>query len=334
MLAEAAILEGEWTPTPSDPGTVQEWAERWLAGAHHLAPRTARNTRIALAKHVIPALGDILVPDLTRQQVEDWVATLIQRGYAPDTIRLAVSSLRGALTAAERAGVATRRPADRLGLPRPRKRELNVLSPEEVDHLCAVLPTDQDRLVVLLATYCGLRAGEIAGLTVERVDISTRRLTVVEAMSEVDGELVRKAPKTNRVRTVPIPEVVVPILVAVLSSRPADAGAPLFEGGEGKPWRYASWYRHHFRPAVQQIGRGELRFHDLRHTYASWLIRSGVHPHTVMTLLGHSSITVTMNVYGHLMPDSASDAAARLDALANEARECGKGTIRARKKTS
>ena len=216
------------------------------------------------------------MPDLTRQRVEGWVRDLITQGYAPDSVRLAVAALRGALTAAERAGVVTQRPADRIGLPRPRRRDLVVLTPGDVERICAAMPCSQDRLVVLLAAYCGLRAGEIAGLTVGRIDLAGRCVTVAESVGDVDGTLVRRGTKTGRVRSVPIPETVASPLAAHLSTRPTDPDAPLMATADGGPWRYGSWYRHRFRPAVGAIDRPELRFHDLRHTYASWLKMSDV----------------------------------------------------------
>jgi integrase len=120
------------------------------------------------------------------------------------------------------------------------------------------------------------------------VDLDRRVLTVVEAVADVGGRLVAGTTKTGRTRTVPIPEGLVPLLRQQVEGKAATN--LVFEGPRGGPWRHSWFYPRYFRPACERIGRPDLRFHDLRHTYASWLLGQGIHPRTAMELLGHSSI--------------------------------------------
>ena len=135
-----------------------------------------------------------------------------------------------------------------------------------------------------------------------------RRVDVKASASEAYGELQLVATKTYERRTVPIPR----SLIDELASQIAGGGPTDFvwESPHGGPFRYSNWFKRHFKPAVIRAGLpASTRFHDLRHSYAAMLIAQGAHPRAIMERMGHSTITVTLDTYGHLLPklDAALD---------------------------
>jgi len=127
--------------------------------------------------------------------------------------------------------------------------------------------------------------------------------------------------KTHADRTVRLPRFLREELAAYLADRPRDPNAFLFTAPRGGPLRHHNFYQRLFCPALPRAGLPEqIRFHDLRHTCAALLIAQGAHPKAIQAHLGHSSIQVTMDRYGHLFPDALEHLADRLDAVRTQAR--------------
>jgi len=131
------------------------------------------------------------------------------------------------------------------------------------------------------------------------------------------------SPKNNQGRTVKIPRFVAELLAPLID--PKHPGELLFHSPTGGPLRHSQFHTRVFRPAVASAAGlpAGLRFHDLRHSCAALLIAQGAHPRAIMKHLGHSSIAITMEVYGHLFPDEEDALADRLEALRERARENG-----------
>jgi integrase len=162
----------------------------------------------------------------------------------------------------------------------------------------------QDQLLVIFAAFSGFRASECGGLQVRDVNFLERKITIRRALTEVHGRPELNSPKNGRTRTVPIPTFLVDLLSQHLAGRGVDGdpSAQVFVSPTGAIYRHSNFYKRVFKPTVQQLGRKGFRFHDLRHTYATLLISEGAHPRVVMERMGHSSIQITMNTYGHLFP--------------------------------
>jgi len=138
-------------------------------------------------------------------------------------------------------------------------------------------------------------------------------VTVRESVSNVNGHLLVVAPKNGRTRTVPLAKFLIGPLVDQGAGRAQDDF--LFGPGD-RPSRHGNFYRRHFKPAVRRALPNELsdlRFHDLRHTCASLLIHEGMHVVAVSRFLGHSSIQITVDRYGHLFPDEQGRLADAMD---------------------
>jgi integrase len=174
-------------------------------------------------------------------------------------------------------------------------------------------------LLVRLAAYTGLRAGELGALRTCRLDLLRRRVEVTESVSEVRGRLVSGPTKTYQNCSVPIPRFLCEEIALELAGKgPSEL---VFSAPEGGPLRHGNFYARHFKPALRRAGLSDaVRFHDLRRTFAGFCIAEGAHPRAIMERMGHSSITVTLNTYGHLLPGLEERVTEALDARAREAR--------------
>ena len=174
------------------------------------------------------------------------------------------------------------------------------------------------RPMVLLAGYCGMRFSEIAGLRVRNVDLLRRQVRVSETAVEVNGETHFGPPKSRAAaRAIAMPKFVAAALETYLATCGAGPDDLVFRTPSGQPVGRSNWRNRVWTHAVEKAGLSYLRFHDLRHTHAALLIAQGEHPKVIQTRLGHSSISVTLDTYGHLFDGMDEAAAMRLDDLRN-----------------
>ena len=267
-------------------------------------------------------IGRISISRLTPESLRRLMAELTAAGYASETVAKTMRWVRLTLNQA----VSDRRllssPASGIRLPKPRRSDMRLLNPLEVVLLADALP-DRYRSLPLVAAYTGLRWGELAGLRVADIDMLRRRMTVRSALIEATGEVPRLGtPKSAASeRTISLPKTVIETLALHLQEHPpvdgmvwtTERGAYLRRGSFSRIWR---------RGVAASVGQ-PCRVHDLRHTHAAWLIAAGEHPKIIQTRLGHSSIQVTMDRYGHLMEGLDDRTADRLDAIAEFSRGPG-----------
>ncbi len=333
VRAEAEQIEGAWEPTPDNPGTVAEWGEKWLAGAHHLKPKTVAGHIQMLHKHVLPKWGNVPITSVTKAGIREWVSDLITGGCKPDVIRCSVDALRLSCKAALEAGIISTDPVIGISLPRRPKREMHPLTIEQIEALAEAISHPELKpggngarvgrserpdlgLAVRLAAYTGLRAGELWAIRRKHVDLDHRIIRVMESVTEVGGELIFGSTKTGANRAVTWPASLDEAIANHLATRPDDPDALVFVSTTDTPMRHSGFMKRSFKPALERAGLPQgTRFHDLRHTHASLLIAMGAHPKAIQERLGHSSITITLNIYGHLFPGLGDELAQGLDTL-------------------
>jgi hypothetical protein len=164
--------------------------------------------------------------------------------------------------------------------------------------------------------YTGLRWGEAVALRVRDVDLARRRLDVRRAFVDLGGQLVEGKPKTHQSRTVPLPEALCDELHALVAD--LDRDALVFTAPEGGPLRAGNFRQRVWTSAVRAAGLDLFTIHGLRHTAASLYISACTPPKVVQRILGHASVVMTMDLYGHLYPDEMDTLAARLNEVASE----------------
>lgn len=257
--------------------------------------------------HLKPRWAEVPIGAIRRNDIKAWVVQLRKQGLAPETVKRCVHLLSASLNAAVDEQVIDSNPAARLKLPGGEQAQERYLERSEYEAIRANLPTTRDQFIADLLVYTGLRWGELAGHHRNRLDLASGQLRVVETYDEKNG-LVKPYPKGRSVRDVPL----LPGLVDELSALTYEAStcpaphkighcrAPLtLTSAEGGVLRNSNWAARVWRPAVEASDVGHVRVHDLRHTYASWLLQGGRTLAEVGKLLGHVS-PVTTQRYAHL----------------------------------
>lgn len=195
-------------------------------------------------------------------------------------------------------------PCDRVHPPKVTTRKMAVLDWEQAVAL-AEAHADRYRALIYLALDSGMRWGELTGLRRDQVDVRRRKVRVTEQLVELAGYTrVRREPKTSAgIRSITISATTAAILARHLEQYVEEDGdALVFTNGAGSPISHSSFHAHHFSRALERAGV-RCRFHDLRHTSVALAIAAGAQPKAIQARMGHSSITVTLDRYGHLFPE-------------------------------
>ena len=308
--AATAAEVGAKNERPSSDLSWSEWEARWTPG-RSVAAATKLEDGKRIEKHVRPRWGEVKLEDISRSEVQSWASELAASGLSPSTTRKIVGVLSASMRAALRLDVIAVNPCTDIELPRIPPSPEHWLTDEEVDALRGTLDESQ-RFCFELLLGTGLRWGEAVGLHWSHVDLDRRQIEVLWSFDRKSKTM--KPPKSHQRRTVPIGDTLVEMLGARLDERgwgsPPDLpyldmkrpahGLVLATPG-GTPPNGTS-----FALAVAAAGKsafvgegerrrrvGNVRPHDLRHTFASRLVQRGINIQAVSNLLGHSSLTVT-----------------------------------------
>ena len=266
--------------------------------------------------HVLPNFGDMPLQSIQPAHVREWIAELETKGLAPTTISKVYQVLHRAFTVAVTEDRIGRTPCRGVVLSTNRSAERRYLSAEEVNELSAKVDPRFTALV-LTAAYTGARFGELAALRVKHFDPLRRTLRIEETLTEVSGHVEFGPTKTRASRRkVTVPRFLVEEIVAHMKAFP-DPSQLMFTAPEGGPLRRTNFRRRIWLPAVEASVGPPCTFHDLRHTHAALLIAEGAHSKVIQERLGHGSIRVTLDTYGHLFDGLDEAAADALDDLFN-----------------
>lgn len=305
-----AVVTGAYVHPSAGQQTFRDYAEHWRVIQVH-RPSTAAYTETMLRRHAYPVLGATPLAKLQPSDVQAWVKSLSST-LAPSTIGIVHGVVSGILRSAVRDRRIVGNPCEGTKLPKVQRAQVAPLSIAEVQRLTEAMP-GRYRALVTLAAGTGMRQGECLGLTVDRVDFLRRELRVDrQLVTPPKGAPSFGPPKTSAsVRTIPLPAAVVDALAVHLAGHPADE--LVFTTEDGGPIRRPGFSRV-WRPAATCAGLSTDRtFHDLRHFYASLLIRHGESVKTVQARLGHASAAETLDTYSHLWPDSDDRTRAAVD---------------------
>jgi integrase len=322
-------VEKEWLPTiRSSPGRKKTTVELYAT---------------VLTAYVLPRIGDKRLQQLTGRDLEKLYVVLRESGrvkkskddeqpggLGEHSLANIRSVLHRVLRDAVRSRLLPRSPADDvLEKPSHRKsdRTMTTWTAEQVRAFLKSVEGDRLYPLYVLVASTGMRRGEVCGLRWRDVDLEGGRLAVVNNLVLVDGRAVDSPPKTKTSRrAVTIPAPAVAVLTAWRDAQDAerdDAGDAWVDSGYVFTWQDGSPIRpdylsKDFRKAVKAAKLPKVRLHDLRHGYATVSLGLGVHPKVVADQLGHSSTDITMDIYSHVMPSVAQEAAERVgDALFN-----------------
>jgi integrase len=312
-------------------------AESWLATRGSLGGKTQANYRGIIEYRINPQFGDRQIGTITASEIVTWLNSLQSASenrspLSPGTARNILRVMRSVFATAVRDRKVAHNPAAELNnqeKPSYTPADRVPLTAVEVERLAQVFDeidadnnhTSNFGLLVRFAARSGMRAGELAGLTWSNVDLGKGEVHVRQSVSRVGTTDTLTPPKTRKSRrTIPLGS----SLTAMMKAEAARTGARFTPqayvfGAQADRTSPMTWsrdfYLPHFKAAAVQAGLAtSLRFHDLRHTCASLLIRAGIPIESVSAHLGHSSPAITWKVYAHLYADERQQRASLLDA--------------------
>ena len=271
---------------------------------------TQKHRRFMLKRHLLPQFGDRAVSDVTRQEIQAYVAHLTQAGYAPKSIDHIHDVLSAVLRTAVKWGHLQENPARGVDLPTLRcVRPKWALTTAQAAALVTALPP-LARTLVGLAILSGLRRGELFALRWKDIDERARSLTVREAI--YDGTF--STPKTEAgSRQIPLSENAHQVMVEwKAQAKKIDPEALVFATQLGTPISPNNVLRRSIFPACRQLGLPQATWLTFRRTYSSWSHDKGVPGKVVAQLMGHANVDTTLNVYTQVLDGSVRDAVEKI----------------------
>lgn len=298
---------------PSRPQTFAEFVEAWLERyAQRVRPATLASCRDSLRR--LAVFDAWQLETIRAADVEDHVFAVARQ--APRSAELMLDTLKMILRSAKERGQTVDEAILRIRPPRRERSEMRFLDWSEVEQLASETVEPYGNLV-RSACLTGLRQGELFALRDRAIDLA-RASVMVEAGAR-EGQIVATKTSAGR-RQVRLSGEAQRVLREQLLARVPNELGLVFPTPGGAVWRKDNFMARIFRPAVRRAQLAPLRFHDLRHTYAALMVAAGAHPKLLQAQLGHTSINVTLNTYGHLFPDAFADVGDALDRLVDAAR--------------
>ena len=314
----AAVVRGDYVDPAAGKVTFGQWFRRW-SEVQTWTDGTAETAMITLAS---VTFADVPMSRITELHVEAWMKAMTKpgpkrkKGLAASTRRTRYNYVRMAFLAAVKARVIRQDPTAGISPPRVAKSEgrIKLPTPMQVGAALQEAPDDFHGFVAVCA-FAGLRLGEAAGLQLGDVDFLRRTLSIQrQIQGQVNAKTVEVAPKYESVRTVYLPDDLVRVLAAHLEKCPPMGEERWLFSLNGYVYNRNS-AGNQWRRLRAKVGMEAFTLHDLRHFFASGLIADGCDVVTVQHALGHSSASITLNVYSHLWPkaeDRTRAAAANL----------------------
>ena len=300
--------------------------ERWFEDVlrHQVAPSTFSNYRAVTVKHIVPALGKKKISALMVTDVDRLLSSKIDSGLSTSTVRRIRAVLSQCLDQGIRWGVVSRNVASHSRAPRETRKEGRTLSPEQAKQFLAYLKGHRNEALYAVMLSTGLRRGEALGLMWKDLDRDSGVLQIRRQLKREGGTLVTADTKTSRSRrSVNLPPPMLKALLwherrqeterTALSTSWIDTGF-IFTSAVGTPIDPRNFYRE-FTKICRDAGMGDWHPHELRHSAASLMLAQGVKLQVVSQVLGHASIRMTADVYGHILDPDRQEAADAMGTL-------------------
>ena len=314
--------------------TVAEWVRLWFEtySKPSIREQTAYYYNNYIEKHIVPGIGSIRLYKLTTLQIQQFYNKLktsgrVQRyehielkdkGLSNRFIHGIHGVLRSALDQAMKERLITDNPAEGCKLPKIEKKEMKVLLPEQI----GAYLQEANRRGLLPAYYLeltsGLRRGELLALLWTDLDVEDMTISVTKQVNRINGELKVSQPKTsNSIRTIPIPKQAVDLLILEHEKHPDNPY--MFPSPKTGTMYDPDSFRHTHEKILAAAGIEHIRFHDLRHTFATLSLQNGVDVKTLSNTLGHYSAGFTLDTYTHATQRMKREAADTIGSVIDQA---------------
>jgi integrase len=307
--------------------TVQAHLQRWLTDIvkPSCSFKTYTTYRDLADKHIVPTFGPMLLLKVTTPAIQQFLNEKHEAGLSPKTVKHIRDCFRAAFNVAVNDwDLIPKNPAAKARPPDQVDRPMHVFDPAQARTFLRLVENHRLQALFSLAICLGPRQGEVLGIGWENLNLDSGLLTIDGALKRVEGKLIKgKTKKECSNRTIVLPAVTIAALrrhQTLQDQERAWAGTRWKETGYvfttkiGTPIErrnlLRTWYK-----IMAGSGLPRIRFHDLRHSAATLLFAQGVHPRTVMEILGHKDLNTTMRIYGHVLDQMKRDAAAKMDEL-------------------
>ena len=314
--------------------TVAEWVRLWFEtySKPSIREQTAYYYNNYIEKHIVPGIGSIRLDKLTTLQIQQFYNKLktsgrVQRyahielkdkGLSNRFIRGVHGVLNSALEQAVKERLITTNPAEGCKLPKIEKKEMKVLLPEQI----GAYLQEANKRGLLPAYYLeltsGLRRGELLVLLWTDLDVENMTISVTKQVNRINGQLKVSQPKTsNSIRTIPIPKQAVDLLILEHEKHPDSPY--MFPSPKTGTMYDPDSFRHIHEKILAAAGIEHIRFHDLRHTFATLSLQNGVDVKTLSNTLGHYSAGFTLDTYTHATQRMKREAADTIGSVIDQA---------------
>ena len=318
--------------------TVAAHMERWLEHVRsQVSPKTFERYCGVVRGNILPALGAVTLTSLQPAQISETYAKALREGRKDGKngglSHASVLYMHRVLKAALAVAVSEWRllpwnPADPIKAPKIKRKSMRALDAAETAALLESARPYRLFIPVLLAVTCGLRRGEICALRWRNVELSgTTQLAVVGSTEQTKAGIREKETKSGRARTVALTALTIDELrrhkvrqaeeLLRLGLRQSDDMYVVAQA-DGQPLKPNS-LTHEFVRFIAGTDLPRIRFHDLRHSHATHLLASGVHPKIAQERLGHATVAITLDLYSHVLPGMQAEAASRVDQALRQA---------------
>lgn len=316
---------------------LSDWLQHWLSNykQQEIRLKTYERYELAINRHIIPYIGDISLNELTTDIIQQFLIRLLNeggetnQGLSPRTVNTTRRLLIQALNDAYDLGIILKNQAEKTKTVKVSKAEILILSHQQALELITAAKTQSmvSFLAVVLALGTGMRLGEIFGLTWNNIDLDRNLIHIVQSAVKTNhGTILQQDLKTDMSRrSIPIPIFVknalleyknwqINIYKEINSTTYIDHNF-VFANKFGQLRHPASFSYHYFKQIILKSNNlpPALRFHDLRHCHATWLLSSGVNVKVVSERLGHASIRITLDTYAHAIKAMQDTAIMALD---------------------
>lgn len=326
-LALSKIVSEMDSGTYAEPSKmkVSQWLDEWLASyTMNIKPATKSAYEEHIRVHIKPSLGNIPLKQLSTRDIQQlYTGLLKERELSPKTVRNIHGVLHRTLEQAKLLGYIRVNPADAAVTPRVEKKQVEALDAEDVGKFLAAIKGSKYEYPLFVAIFTGLRQGELLGLTWDCVDFERGLLLINKQHNRVKGDTEFRfaSLKNDKARVLTAADEVMEVL-RLQKQRQESWAAALGDGWEnldnlvfttefGRYINNKILYQN-FKRIMKKLGKPNLRFHDLRHTYAVNSLRAGDDIKTVQENLGHATASFTLSTYAHATPGMKKESAKRM----------------------
>lgn len=324
-LSKIASEIDDGTHTEPSKMKVSQWLDEWLSNyAMNIKPATRSAYEEHIRVHIKPALGDISLKQLSTRDIQQlYTGLLKERELSPKTVRNIHGVLHRTLEQAKLLGYIRVNPADAAVTPRVEKKQVEALDADDVGKFLTAIKGSKYEYPLFVAVFTGLRQGELLGLTWDCVDFEHGLLLINKQHNRVKGDTEFRfaSLKNDKARVLTVADEVIDVLklqkekqdtwAAALGDDWNNSDNLVFTTEFGRYINNKILYQN-FKRIAKKLGKPDLRFHDLRHTYAVNSLRAGDDIKTVQENLGHATASFTLSTYAHATPGMKKESARRM----------------------